>query len=102
MYSGRLNDNVKFNFFDGQATMTVRIPANGWNTLRIEFTDGIGDEDNVISLQCVGKPLLIEHINNVEVMQTETACHVASGNYDPYIKFSVQRQEGNISESGEM
>jgi len=75
---------------NGMAKLTGNIPSEGWNTLRLDFPQGIGGTYDITSLTLDGKACVVDGAHDAQVTQTESGWKVRAGTEDPFIMFHVE------------
>jgi len=75
---------------NGKTELTVNIPSEGWNTLRLDFPQGIGGTYDITSLTLDGKACIVDGANDAQVTQTESGWKVRAGTEDPFIMFHME------------
>lgn len=78
------------NVGDGQKEIYIRIPKEGWNTLRFDFPPQEGEYD-LKSLTCKGKRAVIDASNGVEFVETGNEWHIVTGKEDPFIILHLEK-----------
>jgi len=76
----------------GQTEVRFQIPPEGWNTLRLDFLQGVAVTYDLTSLTLDGKKCVIDSGSDVEITESDAGWHIKTGTTDPFIVFHVEAE----------
>lgn len=87
-FNGAAMDRVEIG--GGQSEVRLEIPAQGWNTLRLDFPQGASGTYDITSITVDGKRYVIDGGNDVEITETDAGWHIKAGMTDPFVTFHME------------
>ena len=74
----------------GQAEMSLEIPAQGWNTLRLAFPQGISATYSIASITVGDKRCVIDNGGGVEIVEADGGWRIKAGMMNPWVTFHTE------------